>query len=367
MSQDEIIKGKFIFVSYSHHDVAIVKKDVSELHQKSVRIWFDENLQPSDEWNAIAKKIIEHQNCIGVLFYNSEYSFASAACNEERKYTIERRNKDQNFKYWFINVNDEETDVLVGKAFPIAIAKGVSNFTKIISEYISPLFEENIIRINCANDEQISIIYNLAQENYIVDNEYNAMKTMDSSHLIDRGTGLVQFGHFIDSKCAMPIAHDGNNESFVKDGKQYIIFDHEIYSTHKLFWKLLYVKNSIAILLCDDIIAAKNGGRYVDEFLEQEFYRIAFSDAEKAALAMSPRLVNKNDLENVDDISCLSFSKNIGFNNVHYWIKGDGLLPNWQCTIYNNVLYDKGFNISIKKGVRPVIEIPIDKLNSFNR
>lgn len=367
MPQDEIIKGKFIFVSYSHHEMEMVRNDVVALHKKSVRIWFDDNLQPSDEWNAIAKSIIEHENCIGVLFYNSEYSFASTACNEERKYTIERRKRDVNFKYWFININDEETDILVGKAFPIAISKGISNFTKIISEYISPLFEENIIRINCNGNDHLSSIYNLAQENYFVDNEFNAIKAMDSFNLVDRGTGLIQLGSFIGSKCEIPIAHEGDNECFFKEGKQYIIFENEIYYPQLLYWKLLYVKDSVAVLLCDSIVTKKQGGKDVDSFLTQEFYNIAFSESEKTVISTLPRLLLETDIANVDGMLSLGFSKNTEFNMVHYWIKADGMLPNWQSTIFNKTLNKKGFIISVKKGVRPVIEIPIDKLNNIKR
>lgn len=367
MPQDQIIKGKFIFLSYSHHEKEMVQNDVLDLHKRSVRVWFDDNLEPSDEWSAVAKSIIEHENCIGVLFYNSEYSFASAACNEERKYTLERRERDPAFKYWFLNVNDEKTDSLVAKAFSIAMSKGFANFIKNVSDYISPLFEENIIRINCAGNGHRDEIYRLAQENYVVDNEFNALKAMDANHLVDRGTGLIQFGCFTGAKCETPVPHDGDNERFVREGKQYVAFGNEVYFSRVLNWKLLYVKDSVAVLLCDSIVATKCGGKSADDFLEQEFFRIAFSEEEKAMLIAPPRLPDENDIENAGGVGAFGSTEESVASAAHYWIKKDGMLPDWQCTVFRNVLYGKGFVVSVKKGIRPVIGIPVEKLNALKR
>ncbi len=40
MSQEEVMKGKFLFVSYSHREMDMVFNDVQALHQKSVRLYF---------------------------------------------------------------------------------------------------------------------------------------------------------------------------------------------------------------------------------------------------------------------------------------------------------------------------------------
>lgn len=42
--------GEYIFVSYAHKDSAIVYPELSILHQASYRIWYDEGIDPGNEW-----------------------------------------------------------------------------------------------------------------------------------------------------------------------------------------------------------------------------------------------------------------------------------------------------------------------------
>lgn len=51
-------KEPFIFASYAHADGAAVFEDVAELHRRGYRIWYDEGIDPGNEWpEEIAKAL----------------------------------------------------------------------------------------------------------------------------------------------------------------------------------------------------------------------------------------------------------------------------------------------------------------------
>ncbi|MBR2480047.1 MAG: leucine-rich repeat protein [Clostridia bacterium] len=98
----------YYFVSYSHKDYKAVLKDILELQEKGINLWYDSGMRAGENWEEIAKQFISKFQCKGVIFYLSENSLTSSACSTEIKYVL---NSDK--KFFSINLplgNGEITD-----------------------------------------------------------------------------------------------------------------------------------------------------------------------------------------------------------------------------------------------------------------
>ena len=71
----------YLFISYSHRDSEAVLKTVTLLHNRKLRLWYDEGIPAGSDW---PKNIEEHmQSCSTVLFFVSEAALASPNCLSE--------------------------------------------------------------------------------------------------------------------------------------------------------------------------------------------------------------------------------------------------------------------------------------------
>ena len=71
----------YLFISYSHRDSEAVLKVITLLHNRKLRLWYDEGIPAGSDW---PKNIEEHmQSCSMVLFFVSKTAFASPNCRSE--------------------------------------------------------------------------------------------------------------------------------------------------------------------------------------------------------------------------------------------------------------------------------------------
>ncbi|MCL1917451.1 MAG: TIR domain-containing protein [Peptococcaceae bacterium] len=76
----------FIFVSYSHKDSRYVYPIIEYLARDGFRIWYDEGISPSSEWNEV---IANHMNKASVcIAFISENAAASHNCRREISYAL---------------------------------------------------------------------------------------------------------------------------------------------------------------------------------------------------------------------------------------------------------------------------------------
>lgn len=75
--------GHFLFVSYSHDDKELVYKDIQTLQAKEMRIWYDEGLEPGEEWFRDVESKVNMPECIGVIFYVSQTFLSSSSVQRE--------------------------------------------------------------------------------------------------------------------------------------------------------------------------------------------------------------------------------------------------------------------------------------------
>ena len=77
---------KYIFISYSHKDIATVFPVIEQLSKDGYRVWFDDGIDPGSEWpESIASKI---NNCSVFLSFISENSLGSHNCCREINFAL---------------------------------------------------------------------------------------------------------------------------------------------------------------------------------------------------------------------------------------------------------------------------------------
>ena len=95
----EVHKENYYFVSYSHKDYKKVMKDILLLEEQGINIWYDSDMHIGENWEELAEMYISKYQCKGIIFYLSENSILSKACNKEVEYVLEN-----NKQFFSINI-----------------------------------------------------------------------------------------------------------------------------------------------------------------------------------------------------------------------------------------------------------------------
>ena len=95
----------YLFVSYSHDDSARVYEEIDRLHRLGFRIWYDEGIDPGNEWpQEVANALVR---CAFFLVFISPRSVESINVRNEINFAINRKKS-------FLAIHIEETDLPVG-------------------------------------------------------------------------------------------------------------------------------------------------------------------------------------------------------------------------------------------------------------
>jgi hypothetical protein len=106
----------FIFVSYSHRDSGIVYREIDRLHGSGFRIWYDEGIDPGNDWpSAIAGAL---DRCALVLAFISPRSVESANVRKEITYALTRQKP-------FVPIHIEETVLPSGLELQIGCMQAI--------------------------------------------------------------------------------------------------------------------------------------------------------------------------------------------------------------------------------------------------
>ena len=132
-------KENYYFVSYSHKDYKRVFKDILRLEEMGINIWYDSEMHIGENWQEIAEMYISKFQCAGVIFYLSENSISSPACNQEVEYVL-THNKD----FFSINIPLDGCGVQSGHAMLCELKRRglkcddrlLENFQKAFSDQI---------------------------------------------------------------------------------------------------------------------------------------------------------------------------------------------------------------------------------------
>ena len=352
LNQEDILRNQFVFISYSHKDGEAVKEDMYALLSRGVRVWFDENMRLGDNWSEIAAGIISHKNCIGVIFYNSPYAFISSAVQQEQEMAMSRCSKG-NFHIWSVHLDSMTTQEIIGGA----IATGQYTLDKV--KFHADMFDDDVLRINRSDSATtVERIYTeIAEEYGLVDNESTFMSDASTSNSATSSSREISLGRYAAYEYFGPEQPSGPEDQRFGAVNELLQLNGKKYHTKELFWKLMYVKNDKAILLCTQILDQmpyKEG----EAFLENTFTDIAFGDKIRKSDVLASRYATVEDIQQAAGIGnedCLKLSSMGKF--IQWWINEPGMTDYWKQCCSDDFRYEKGFPIFVKKGVRPVIEV----------
>ena len=363
LNEEKILSGNFVFISYSHKDQAAVTEDMEALLGQGVRVWFDVNMRLGDNWAQIAEQTILHKNCVGAVFYVSANALVSDACQKEQE-LVSSRVKEGNFQYWQINLEGKLTPNIFAESLPLAMSQGKTSYMKPMKRQMD-MFDDSILCV-LRTDSQTTVnrIFNeIAVPQHLVDNEDNFMDDAKKAMMSSTDSGCISLGRYIDCEYYGPEQATDMEDQRFGSALNLIQLNGKRYTTKPLYWKLLYVQDGKAVLLCRNILTQTtffNG----EAFLKDRFIRIAFSSEELAKLnPISARYMRTDDIDkcvNAHTESALTLSEDGRL--IHWWINENGLTVNWKQTFSNDYHYKKGFSIFVKKGLRPIIELPAQKI-----
>lgn len=127
-------KEDYYFVSYSHKDYKKVIADILLLEDAGINIWYDSDMHIGENWEEIAEMYISKYQCKGIIFYLSENSILSAACNKEVEYVLEN-----NKQFFSINIPSEDSGTVISG---LAMANELKNRGENISSRLITNFEK---------------------------------------------------------------------------------------------------------------------------------------------------------------------------------------------------------------------------------
>jgi hypothetical protein len=81
-------KAPYVFVSYAQKDKADVYPDIQHLHDSGFRIWYDEGITPSEEWQENIASAID--GCAMFVVFLSTAAVESKWVNREISYAVNR-------------------------------------------------------------------------------------------------------------------------------------------------------------------------------------------------------------------------------------------------------------------------------------
>ena len=73
----------YYFAAHSREDFKIVYTDILRLESVGVDIWYDRAMEPSKDWRELAKRMMNRQECKGVIVYGTVNSMASEPVQAE--------------------------------------------------------------------------------------------------------------------------------------------------------------------------------------------------------------------------------------------------------------------------------------------
>ena len=374
--------GPYILISYSHKDGDIVREDVENLRARGVRVWIDhrtetiENMSLSDNWYQKVEEAVKHPNCRAVIFYVSVPFLLSKSIQREQRLVrelCEKKCQDaeaKDFCYYCVSVNgkpmsDHLFEAAMESRNPASPYFDKNYYGKEPEKMQREMFDDDklvILREN--SDECVRMIYSKIAGHLGASDDVSAtMEALEKISLASRDTGDIPFGIYKEGEPCDPVARPKGNTRFEVNGKQYIHHNGEVFATGPLQWKLMYVQDARAVLLCSKVLE-KGPFTEVQDYL-QIFEKLAFSAAE-ASIIEKIRLMNPQDVEwtepvRRDAVLALDASQ----ERMYWWIDQEGILPEWRRTYQNNKPVNNGFLVTRPKGFRPVIEVCVDDLKGI--
>lgn len=86
ITNDESSLEQYAIISYSHADSDIVKSELKEFDNHSVCYWYDERMTGGEDYEKRFRKMLDKDNCKGIVFFISDTFLLSDPCAKEMEY-----------------------------------------------------------------------------------------------------------------------------------------------------------------------------------------------------------------------------------------------------------------------------------------
>lgn len=331
-SEEEIIKDKYLFISYSHEEKSQIRTTVEWLIGEGVKLWYDTNLHNGDNWIEVAKNKLVHENCIGTIFFNSVNSYISDPVAKERKISLDKKDK------WA-----EE-----GKTFHIFVVNiGKPSTMRLVKQVFDSLPDNDRVIRSALTTEKLDIILKLFSDSHIYSfmdpDEPDAFRVTFLNDLINRAPEAVK-------KADVTLEEMGKlsqNAGISFKLGRYKVGDGQ----ETLEWQYLNHKDNEGIFLLKQVLDERLGVG-IDKWLNEDFKNGAFSKDEIGYLIGKVRLLSVK--ETIDVNQRLLQTERI------WWLSDvDGALQ--KVVREDGSVYHKGsINTKIRRCVRPVITVDMN-------
>lgn len=327
----DIVKDKYIFVSYSHEDSVFFNEMTEFLIKLGVRLWTDRAFCPADRWEEEVKGLLRHQNCRGVIWLCSENSIKSKAVHMElaTALTEQKKHTEENYPIFIVNVCSDckpnSYMKLLKKSFDLLEADTIDDtFEVAMLQNLVTLISGGTICVKTCNENYQQVMFD----------------TIKSKHL-----GVIDKS-FITLEEMQAVSR--NSDVFINFGTQ-----NKNGTNEPLKWRFLRYEGDDAIFLSEEIISEDYGGEYLEQWLNTGFKNGVFTAVEISKIIKPLRLLSNSEVEQlalVDNDQKIEWWLSDARGRLQSIVRDDG-------TIYVSGYNNKQF----KKGVRPVIVLHMEQ------
>lgn len=372
-TREEIVREPFLFISYKHDDKNDVVSDVLDyLFKQGVRFWYDTDLSIGDRWSEVAERLINSENCCGVIFFNSEASFKSNPVYLERGFAVKKmkRCRENGTPFFIFPVNIgkpsamriiksildglPDSDKEIERDFPLKYLKEITELfdNETLYCYADPENKEGYMKSLYGTIERAlpGVISKAAME----------IKTLTAS---SPASVKISLGVRKDEE-----APDVPRSLLHKDGvlefknNRYIVTGGVAYTVRPLRWSVFRADGDDVILLASESICTRGGGEELVRWLTGDFMATAFTDTEREMIS-AVRLLKVEDIDKAVSRDALVTEPTKENPEGHWWIDDIPYGSLQRVIKKDGSVSSMGYNVRTKKsGVRPVIVISKDNL-----
>ncbi len=334
-AEKDITESKFLFASYSHQNAAVVHNAIDFLLEQGIQVWFDKALHNGDDWDVVAKEKIDHENCVGVIFFNSPQSYISDPVSKERQFTIDKckKSEESGKKFHIFVLNIEKTSTL-----------------RILREVFMMLPDNDAEISKVLKTKQVSIILEMFPDTRIYsyltnENTENVMKSL-CDDIIKKAPETYNKSNLVLNKIL-------NND----DTKKVLFIDFGIYEGEKIRWSLVKKDEENFFFLASDIIET-NYGDDLENLLNNKLLKEITDEKEKIYPGEYLRLLTVEESkqlgESVLKVGCEWWLADKR-GSLQSTVRDDG-------TVYQNGYNNKRF----RKGVRPLLVLTAEHVGKIS-
>ncbi len=385
--KDTILQKPFIFISYCHCDSAIVNQDIQCLLDMGVNLWYDVNMECGQDWTHQARSVIEHNNCVGVIFYNSATSFLSKPVQLERIWTRQKlrstAGKDEDeidetkdFFYAAVTIDCKTTGEMLRETYSLLgdlDAKTLENTLPLetVSLAVTMFRSEKIfIPRDAANTQSaLTTIYNKARDRFATDDVKIMLEALAQNEILTRVGELyaLRLGFYLDMKVNLDPYLFLNSNKIVRNGERYVEFNDSIYSMAPINWLFFTSDEKTLFFISEKILGCGCGDTTAFDDWLKTFSTIAFDSS--IALKVSPRFMCLTEAEEMKKVLLKATSlPYIQPSPSYWWLSNDGQDEHMRKAVHAQMgsIYQNGFT---KKnsilGYRPIIAVNFDELSKL--